>query len=225
MSSPHPISENQLGLLVSTARLQPYVDAANAAGCSAIDLYLNNEIASKELYVLLGRFEIVLRNAIDKHYRAKFRSNNWLLDQLQRDGMFTDGSLADSKNNINRLIEKFGNNVSNDKLVSELSFGFWVHLFNKKPFRRGGQSLLEVLQNRPPNYNQSAAYNDLKLILGLRNRIAHHEPLIIRDGRVQRRYLTQKLSLIQRWNGMLGPITSFSDVQPFRERVAELYGR
>ena len=83
--------------------------------------------------------------------------------------------LADVNRHITRLVND--GRYTHDRLVSSVSFGFWTYLFNKQPFRKGGQTLLAVLPNRAKGLGQRAIYNELMEIKKFRNRIAHHEPI------------------------------------------------
>ena len=81
-------------------------------------------------------------------------------------------------------IKKANKKVTNDRLISELTFGFWIHLCTKsyKPKlwdRRG--FFEEVFPNYTNNGNLrniSSIQNDLLNILRVRNRIFYHEIII-----------------------------------------------
>lgn len=67
--------------------------------------------------------------------------------------------LPDITRHLTRLIN---NGIyTHDRLVSSVSFGFWTYLFNKQPFRKGGQSLLAILPNRTKGLGQRAIYKDV----------------------------------------------------------------
>jgi hypothetical protein len=78
-------------------------------------------------------------------------------------------------------IAKLGNRYTHDRLVSELSFGFWTYMFAPIQFLVGGQSLHKIYENRPKGTNQKQIFNELDEVRSLRNRIAHHEPLIFKS--------------------------------------------
>lgn len=83
----------------------------------------------------------------------------------------------DTRTKILTTIAKLGNRYTHDRLVAELSFGFWNYMFAPKQFLVGGQSLHKIYENRPKGVNQKQIFNDLDKIRSIRNRIAHHEPL------------------------------------------------
>ena len=66
---------------------------------------------------------------------------------------------------------------TNDRVVSSVTFGFWTYLFNRVPFRLGGQSILQIFPGRTKGLGQRAIYNELQVIKAFRNRIAHHEAI------------------------------------------------
>ena len=76
---------------------------------------------------------------------------------------------------INQL--ELSGKYTNDRVVSSLTFGFWTHLFSRRPFALGGQSLLQVFPLRTKGLGQRAVYNELQSIKEFRNRIAHHEAI------------------------------------------------
>ena len=81
-------------------------------------------------------------------------------------------------------IKKDGKKVTNDRLISELTFGFWIHLCTKpyKPKFWDKKGFIELVF---PNYavssnlrNISLIQKDLRDVLKLRNRISHQEIII-----------------------------------------------
>lgn len=83
----------------------------------------------------------------------------------------------DSRTRILTTIAQLGNRYTHDRLVAELSFGFWTYMFAPIQFRVGGQGLHRIYTNRPRGTSQSKIFNELDEVRNLRNRIAHHEPL------------------------------------------------
>ena len=88
--------------------------------------------------------------------------------------------LLDSANKI----KKAGKTITNDRLVSEMTLGFWIHLCTKsyKPKLWDKKGFFELVF---PNYTNNGQLrkiapiqNNLLAILRLRNRIFHHEIII-----------------------------------------------
>lgn len=160
----------------SPARLSRYLTACGGDNNKALTLYRHNIKLCQKFYGVLSLFEVVLRNAVNGHYKRHFGDNCWIRTQIQPGGMLDNcPHLPDIKRHLTRLIN---NGIyTHDRLVSSVSFGFWTYLFNKQPFRKGGQSLLAILPNRTKGLGQRAIYNELMEIKTFRNRIAHHEPI------------------------------------------------
>jgi len=74
-------------------------------------------------------------------------------------------------------ISRLGNRYTHDRLVAELSFGFWNYMFAPIQFLVGGQGLHKIYVNRDKGTSQKQIFNELDEIRNIRNRIAHHEPL------------------------------------------------
>ena len=86
------------------------------------------------------------------------------------------------KNSKNKL-SKEGKSQSADRIVAELTFGFWVDIFTKPYHNIKNERLwpnleADVFPNLSPSErNHSKIYGKLKEIKNLRNRLSHHEPV------------------------------------------------
>ena len=167
---------------LSKPRIGRFLVSANQDKEKALRLYRQNIELSKTLFGLLSIFEVTIRNYIDKHYREKFSDSEWLKKQCGQGGIFSHPSFIrygfEPRTKILTTIAKLGTKYSHDRLVAELSFGFWNYMFAPIQFLVGGQSLHKIYENRPKGTNQKQIFNELDEIRSLRNRIAHHEPLI-----------------------------------------------
>jgi len=171
--------------LISTQRLSRYKAACNNNTRRTISLYRGNIRMSQAFLAVLGIFEVVLRNKIDSHYKIQFSSNpEWLLASTMSGGFLTQKGCQNSLNKISRTYANLGTNYTHDKLLSELSFGFWKFMFAGRQFQAGGSSLLAIFPNLPPHRNQSLIYQKLDKINSIRNRVAHHEPICFGPGNV-----------------------------------------
>lgn len=173
---------NDFEKALSKPRIGRFLIAAEQDKEKALRLYLQNIELSKTLFGLLSVFEVTIRNYIDKHYRDKLADSEWLKNQCGQGGMFSHPSFIkygfEPRTKILTTIAKLGNKYTHDRLVAELSFGFWNYMFAPIQFLIGGQSLHKIYENRPKGTNQKLIFNQLDEIRSLRNRIAHHEPLI-----------------------------------------------
>lgn len=165
----------------SSARLNKYLKACGEDTAVALKLYRQNVKLCQKFYGVLNIFEVVLRNAIDMHYKAHFSDPDWIKDQLLPGGMLeTHPQKAVVEKTIQELIKK--GRYTNDRLVSSVTFGFWTYLFTKKPFAAGGKTLLQIFPAKAHGLGQRAVYNELQAIKDFRNRIAHHEAICFDDS-------------------------------------------
>lgn len=160
----------------SPARLNRYKAACGGDTRKAMTLYRYNVKLCQKYYAVLNIFEIILRNAIDRHYRAFFNDPNWIEHQLLPGGILASSpQKAEVLKHIQTLIKK--GKLTPDKVVAAQSFGFWTYMFNKIPFNAGGKNLLDIFSNKKIGLGQKTVYNELQIIKQFRNRIAHHEPI------------------------------------------------
>lgn len=160
----------------SAARLNKYLTACGGNAAKAIILYRHNVKLCQKFYGMLNIFEVILRNAINEHYKAYFNDSDWIRTQLAPGGML---SQHPQKSVVDKAIADLtaAGRYTNDRVVSSVTFGFWTYLFTKKPFRLGGQSLLKIFPAKATGLGQRAIYNELMAVKNFRNRIAHHEPI------------------------------------------------
>ena len=160
----------------SPARLNKYLKACNGDTTAALTLYRHNVKLCQKCYGILNIFEIVLRNAINEHYKVHFSDLDWIRHQLVPGGMLENHPQRQSILKIISDLDATGK-YTNDRVVSSVTFGFWTHLFSRRPFALGGQSLLHVFPSRTKGLGQRAIYNELQDVKTFRNRIAHHEAI------------------------------------------------
>lgn len=163
---------------LSEARWETYKRLSQNTGIEPQELYRRNLIYSKELYIILAGVEVVIRNNFHDHLSKKYKTEDWLSLCL-RNNIF----LKHHKKQIDTAIEKLTRNKENNyhipDLISELSFGFWVHLVNR-PYEK--ILWVPVFSKAFPKKLGAPVREDiesrLKAILKLRNKIAHLEPII-----------------------------------------------
>ena len=167
---------NEYETAFSSARLNKYIVACNCNNNKALVLYRHNIKLCQKFYGVLNVFEIVLRNAIDKHYRVHFNDANWIVTQLQDGGMLEKAPhRIEVLNTISTLVKQ--GKYTHDRLVSSVTLGFWTYLFTKVPFRIGGQNILQIFPHKTVGLGQKAIYKELMQIKSFRNKIAHHEAI------------------------------------------------
>ncbi|HEY4063191.1 MAG TPA: hypothetical protein VGM30_14895 [Puia sp.] len=169
--------------LISPQRLNRYNAACNNNTRKTLSLYRANIRMSQAFLAVLGIFEVVLRNKIDQHYKAQFTAApEWLLASTLPGGFLTRNGCQNSLNKISRTYTDLGANYTHDKLLAELSFGFWKFMFAGRQFQAGGSTLLAILPSLPAHRNQNFIYQKLDRINSIRNRVAHHEPICFGPG-------------------------------------------
>jgi hypothetical protein len=162
---------------ISRPRFSRYCDACRGDERRAIKLYKANIALSQRMYAVVGMFEIILRNSIDRHFIA-LRGDTWLEDAVQTGGYLNvSPACEDSLHTVQEALQKLGTDYTHDALISKLTFGFWTYQFAKKQFAASGSSLLEIFPRRPIGTNQKTIFQNLIRINDMRNRIAHYEPL------------------------------------------------
>jgi hypothetical protein len=172
--------------LVSPKRLGRYNNACKDHVLKTLTLYRANIRISQAFLPVLGIFEVVLRNKIDLHYRSRFPAAGgkpeWLLASTLPSGFFANKGCQSAWDKITQAYARLGPNYTHDKLLAELSFGFWRYTFAGSQFRAGGGTLLAIFPNLPSRCNQRFIYHKLHRINSIRNRIAHHEPICFDSG-------------------------------------------
>lgn len=183
---------SQFHTAISEARYLRYFSACGGK-TKALKLYRANITLCQELYGVIGIFEVVLRNSIDRHMITQ-RGGMWLEDAVA-DGGYLEATIGceDSYHSVQDAIHKLGIKYTHDRLIAKLTLGFWAYQFAPKEFAAAGSTLLMIFPNRPFGTPQKEVFQKLIKINEIRNRIAHHEPICF-DGntisieRTERRY-------------------------------------
>jgi hypothetical protein len=163
---------------ISNERFRTYLISANYNQKRALALYAWNMKISASFYPLLALIEICLRNQIEPKLQSVFSSNWWkdhnLHSLLGSKGkgilLRAEGKIRDQRNNI-----------TSGRITAELSFGFWVNMLLDKYHADLWQNIHADFPHLPKNETRQNFHNLAKIILALRNRISHHEPIFNRD--------------------------------------------
>jgi len=187
---------------LSVPRIAKYKIACNSDKNKALILYRYNIKLCQKFYGVLGVLEVVLRNAINEHYKTLLYDNNWLITQSQNGGF-----LVNYQDAIFKERDKLINNhkYTHDKLVASLSLGIWTFLFSRNCYKNSGKTLLQIFPNKTHGLNRKDIYADLDKIRTFRNRIAHHEPLCFDSSdTINVDYAKEIYTLIIRYIDFLG---------------------
>jgi len=157
--------------LLSVKRLETYYKQFNGNKSKAIEYYQLNTQISESFYPLLSNLEIALRNSIHKSFSLRFGTDNWFENIIFQE-------LKDHINIAKSKITKSKQFLTNDKIVAELTFGFWTSLFNKQYAQFFWKPLMFVFKDLETELKQrdKIAFK-LNNIRKFRNRIFHYEPI------------------------------------------------
>lgn len=160
--------------LFSTQRLDRYEERADSVQ-EAIDLYHFNIKASESFYPVLSLYEVALRNSLARELRKEF-GDNWYQQFFNEPGL---RRLTGKINTAKAQIAGRNEVESSDKIIAELTMGFWVQLLNLeyeqvlwKPLRRAFPFMKKSQRQRK---NVSGPVNRIR---DFRNRVFHHEPIV-----------------------------------------------
>ena len=169
--------------VLSPARINRYLSACYGNTKKAMTLYRYNLRLSQDMFTVISCYEVALRNSIDS-VLTKSIGPDWLRDSILPGGFFTNPKFNTTAKIIRNAYFGLMRNraYSHDKLLAEMEFGVWKHLFSTPHYRATGQVLLTVFPRKPKSsasfhYDNSFLFNELDSINRLRNRIAHHEPI------------------------------------------------
>jgi hypothetical protein len=171
--------------VMTNARMNRYLLACGGNTRKAMTLYRKNLQLTQELFTVISCFEVALRNAIDATV-TPYLGNDWLRNAASVGGAFDNQRCHLTRDNINDAINKL-HTYNHFKLVAELGFGFWRFMFAQHQFNATGRILLRVFPSKPTStpaiqYNNTYIFNQLAQLNGIRNRMAHHEPICFLPG-------------------------------------------
>ncbi|HLS68060.1 MAG TPA: Abi family protein [Kiloniellales bacterium] len=170
----HPILHKDLEQALSFERFGRYLFWARGDREQAIILYTLNTKASEALYTPLQMLEVALRNRINTvmtelYHKHWFNDSNILLNSYQQE------QLRKARNDLR--IRKKG--VTSGRIVAELMFGFWTAMLGTD-YEELWQKGLHAIAKKPNGKGvaRKELSGPLTQIRILRNRVAHHEPVI-----------------------------------------------
>jgi hypothetical protein len=144
-------------------------------------LYWWNAEASAALYVPLHCVEVAVRNALHEClFLAYGRPDWWTVAPLNTGGkgIVARARAKCEQNEEQRAREQKRRKrpVTEDDVVTELTFGFWAKLLVKRYDR---VFWVPTLHKAFPHYSgrRDALSDDLEVLVRLRNRVMHHEPI------------------------------------------------
>lgn len=167
---------NDLEKHFSPARLGRYRASCGGDEARAAKAYANNMLLAEAMMPMLNVVEIALKNAVDRRLSALYRRPDWW-EAWAGDPTFDwqMREIAAAKGKLQRRTEA----ATPDKIIAELTFGFWTSLFNAqlqthlwKDLRLAFPRCPKTLRKR---HTISAALSQIR---EFRNRVFHFEQLV-----------------------------------------------
>lgn len=164
---------NTVRFALSHARMSTYDVAVAHDHMLALRLYSWNAQISAALFTSLQVCEVVIRNAVSDALEAVY-GQNWPWNKT------FEVSLPFGR--MQELISARSGAQTVGQVIPELSFYFWQQMFTNRHFGRIWSRHIErIFPGMDATMAKQAKriyiHDELEHIRGLRNRIAHHEPI------------------------------------------------
>ena len=162
---------------LSLERFSRYLAWAGGDRTRAIKLYTLNAKLSESLYIPLQMLEVALRNRIHA-VMTETRHEQWVHDAGLLQGKWQSDQLVTAIEDI----RKEGREPTPGRVVAALSFSFWIAMFGRE-YETLWQTALHRIASRSDGkgLRRKDFSGPLAPIRVLRNRIAHHEPILAWD--------------------------------------------
>lgn len=169
------VSYGELEQALSLERFGRYLDWAAGDRARAIELYTLNARLSESLYIPLQMLEVALRNRIHS-VMTEARHEDWFHDA----GFLLGERQPDQLAKAIEDVREDRREPTPGRIVAAVTFSFWTSMFGKD-YETLWQTTLHRIASRPggkglTRKNFSAPLTPIR---SLRNRIAHHEPIIM----------------------------------------------
>jgi hypothetical protein len=162
--------------LFSQPRMSTYQHLAVKYSKDPMQFYLFNINISSAFCFPLHVYEILLRNIADKAI-CKAYCESWPFDATFR-------ARLDIPRRV-KLDECIKRNMTKDQIVSELTLSFWIYLVSQKHINLWISDFNNFFPHFPKSISVRNAINRLNRQLrqakDLRNRIAHYEPILMKN--------------------------------------------
>ncbi|WP_394539872.1 Abi family protein [Lysobacter enzymogenes] len=160
---------------LSLERFGRYLAWAGGDRGQAIALYGLNTRLSESLYTPLQTLEVALRNRIHT-VLAEAKGGDWYRDAA---GVLLVPHQSEQVAKAIQELAQAGKPITPGGVVASLTFSFWTTMFNKDYETLWQQTLHRIAApNAPKGLKRKSFSGALTPIRVLRNRIAHHEPII-----------------------------------------------
>lgn len=176
------MTEQQLKYYLSSPRFNVYLAKTNNDFGRAYQLYKTNIELSEAFYPVLSVLEISLRNAVHETLKHHFQDEYWFKNCLPVE-------FLPFVSDATQKFAKRYRTITADRIVAELTFGFWDRLFNRNYTGLLWKPLRTIFKNTPKPLRQRDTIADaLYRIRTLRNRIYHYEPIFGNLQDIEKQY-------------------------------------
>jgi hypothetical protein len=164
----------ELETALSSERLARYLDWAQGDPAIALELYTKNTQTSEALYTPLQLLEVVLRNAIHRAMSNKYGQNWYDVDAVLK-GTHQREQITAAHDELS----KNGKSINPGSVIAALTFSFWTTMLSPayEELWRSCLSSIAIKEDgrRLARKDLSRPLTQIRL---LRNRVAHHEPIL-----------------------------------------------
>lgn len=169
--------------LISPPRFKTYLDMARGDSLLAFELYRWNMDVGSALSWSMHFAEIAVRNGVSSYFLQRF-GIGWTDSSTFRNQLEGNEAAALRKAFDRQAVARNPDPPSDDQVVADLSLGFWTGLLRQRyavPY-----ALPRGLPVIFPETEIPPSFQDIQLrlqgIRQMRNRVAHHEPIIHRGN-------------------------------------------
>jgi len=162
--------------IISHERFEPYLNRHNGDYKKALEHYKSNIKITESFYPLIAVLEVGLRNNMNHRFIDYFKTKNWTSSVNFIDSV-SDFQM-NQVNNARKKILTSKKEMTDGRIVSELTFGFWTSFFDSKYELNLWKSLRLAFPNCPKSIRKrktmSSKFNGIRKF---RNRLFHHEAI------------------------------------------------
>lgn len=160
----------------SPERLAPYYALAGGDKELGLKLYAWNSALSQALYTPLQGLEVTLRNALGSQLLTAHGPQWFDLNP----GPALHYPLPDQLLKARTELGKKGLTANHGRIVAELNWGFWTGILARR-YEPLWRSHFRTVFHAPGPLTRDKIFLPLDDLRRLRNRIAHHEPIMNRN--------------------------------------------
>ncbi|MEI9957820.1 MAG: hypothetical protein WDM90_16320 [Ferruginibacter sp.] len=136
------MTEQQLKYYLSSSRFNVYLAKTNNDFNKAYLLYKVNIELSEAFYPILSVLEVSLRNAVNETLKLHFNDSYWFKNSLPVEFL---PFVSDATQKLTAQRK----NITADRIIAELNFGFWNRLFNRHYTGLLWKPLRLIFKNHP----------------------------------------------------------------------------